>query len=337
VAVDDAGRPVAEDRRATPSGGQAVLDTLVSMVDALGPASAVGLGVPGLVDTGGVLRFAPNLPGVVDLDVRGALLARFPDAGVQVDNDATCAGWAEGQVGAARGYADAILVTLGTGIGGGLIVNGEVARGAHGFGGEIGHMVVDPNGPRCPCGLRGCWERYASGSGLGWMAREAATASPSGRMTELAGGDPEAVRGEHATAAAAEGDAAAAAVLAVFGRWVALGLANLANVFDPDLFVLGGGLVEAGEILLAPVRDAFAGLVLAAAHRPPIPVVAASLGERAGAIGAALLAGATADRRLAAAAPAGDRPIAAPAGSSAPPDTAARRSGPEAAPGPLAP
>ena len=268
-----------------------MLDVLAEVVAALGPASSVGVGVPGLVDVEGVLRFAPNLPGVVDLDVRGALLARFPNTTVRVDNDATCAGWAEAQVGAARGAVDALLVTLGTGIGGGIIARGRVVRGANGFAGEFGHMVVDPHGPPCPCGQRGCWERFASGSGLGRLAREVAAASPLGRMATLAGGDPEAVRGEHATAAAAEGDEQAEAVLARFGWWVAVGLANLANAFDPELFVLGGGLVEAGEILLAPVREAFADMVLAGAHRPVIAIVPAALGERSGAIGAALLAG----------------------------------------------
>lgn len=291
LAIDGDGAPVAEHRLPTPRGEAAVLDVLAETVAALGPASAVGVGVPGLVDVAGVLRFAPNLPGVVDLDVRGHLLARFPGTAVRVDNDATCAGWAEGQVGAARGASDALLVTLGTGIGGGIIANGRLVRGAHGFGGEMGHMVVDPNGPPCPCGQRGCWERFASGSGLGALARQAAAASPFGRMADMAGGDPEAVRGEHATAAAAEGDPVALAVMAGFGRWVALGLANLANIFDPEVMVLGGGLVAAGEVLLAPVRDAFAGMVLAGAHRPPIAIVAATLGERAGAIGAALLAG----------------------------------------------
>ena len=291
MALDGDGRPVAEHRLPTPRGEDAVLEVVAATVEALGPASAVGVGVPGLVDVSGVLRFAPNLPGVFDLDVDAAIRARFPGVGVRVDNDATCAGWAESQVGAARGSADALLVTLGTGIGGGVIAGGRLLRGANGFAGEFGHMVVDPNGPPCPCGQRGCWERFGSGSGLGRLAREAAAASPYGRMAELAGGDCEAVRGEHATAAAAEGDAEALAVLAAFGRWVALGLANLANVFDPEVFVLGGGMVEAGDILLAPVRQAFAGMVVGAARRPPIAVVAAALGERAGAIGAALLAG----------------------------------------------
>ncbi|HVL28517.1 MAG TPA: ROK family protein, partial [Acidimicrobiales bacterium] len=153
----------------------------------------------------------------------------------------------------------------------------------------IGHMVVDPEGPPCPCGQRGCWERFASGSGLGQVGRRAAAAGAADRVLALAGGDPAQVRGEHVTVAAAEGDEGACTVLADFGWWVALGLANLANIFDPEAFVLGGGLVEAGDLLLQPVRAAFADLLTGASHRPQVDIVPASLGERAGAIGAACL------------------------------------------------
>ncbi len=150
-----------------------------------------------------------------------------------------------------------VLVTLGTGIGGGLIVGDELVRGAAGFAGEPGHMVVDPNGPPCPCGRRGCWERYASGSGLGRLGREAAEAGRAGAVVALAGGDPEAVRGEHVTAAAAGGDPEALAVMADFAWWVALGMANLVNLLDPEVVIIGGGLAEAGELLLGPTRAAF--------------------------------------------------------------------------------
>ena len=283
--------PVGEHRLPTPRGGAAVVDTLAATVSALGRATAIGVGMPGLVDRSGVLRFGANLPGVLDLDVRAALSERFPDATVTVDNDATAASWAEATVGAARGAAHAVLVTLGTGIGGGIVADGRVLRGASGFGGEVGHMIVDAGGPLCPCGQRGCWERFASGSGLGQLAREAALARPVGRITELAGGDPECARGEHVTAAAAEGDADALAVMERFATWVALGLVNLTNIFDPEVFVLGGGMVAAGDVLLDPVRRALPALMPSTANRPPVPVVAAALGERAGAIGAALLAG----------------------------------------------
>jgi glucokinase len=151
-------------------------------------------------------------------------------------------------------------------------------------------MVVDPDGPPCPCGRRGCWERFASGSGLGRLARDAAAAGQAERVVALAGGDAEDVRGEHVTMAALEGDTDAVAVLRQFAWWVALGVANLVNILDPEVVVIGGGLAEAGELLLAPTRQAYAGLVLAPEHRPPVRVVGASLGADAGAIGAGLLA-----------------------------------------------
>jgi len=128
-------------------------------------------------------------------------------------------------------------------------------------------MVVDPNGPPCPCGRRGCWERYASGSGLGRIAREAAHAGRAPGVVAAAGGDPEAVRGPHVTAAAADGDAGALAIMRDFAWWVALGVANLVNVLDPSIVVIGGGLAEAGDLLLEPVRAAYTDLVLAAEHR----------------------------------------------------------------------
>ena len=259
----------------------------------VGAVSAVGLGAPGLVDRSGTLRYGPNLPGVIDADF-ASLLHDGLGLPTVVDNDATCAAWAEHELGAGRGCNHAVLVTLGTGIGAGIVVKGQVLRGAHGFAGEPGHMVVDPSGPLCPCGRRGCWERYASGSGLGRLAREAAAARRCGRVLELAGGDPLDVKGEHVTAAAAGGDAEAREVLRQFGWWVALGLANLVNILDSEVLVIGGGLISAGELVLEPTRVAYRDLVLAADHRPEPPIVAAELGEHAGAIGAALLAGARA-------------------------------------------
>jgi glucokinase len=170
-----------------------------------------------------------------------------------------------------------------------MVADGVLLRGANGFAGEIGHMVVDPDGPPCPCGQRGCWERFASGGALGRAGQAAAAAGTASRVLALAGGDSAAVLGEHVTRAAAEGDGQAQAVLARFGWWVALGLANLADIFDPRAFVLGGGLVKAGELLLSPVRSAFANLLTAQAHRPAVDILPAALGERAGAVGAACL------------------------------------------------
>jgi len=295
---DDRRRSVCEVRADTPRGAEAITGALVGVVRELqvqlrrggrGDLAAVGLGIAGLVDRGGVLRFAPNLPGVVGYGA-GDPLRAATGLPVAVDNDANCATVAEHRIGAGRGSDDVVLVTLGTGIGGGMIVGGALQRGAAGFAGEPGHMVVDPNGPPCPCGRRGCWERYASGSGLGRLARDAADAGRARAVVALAGGDPEDVRGEHVTRAAADGDPEALAVLRDFAWWVALGVSNLENLLDPEVVVIGGGLAEAGELLLAPTRDAYATLVLGYEHRPPVRIVGAALGKDAGAIGAGLLA-----------------------------------------------
>ena len=289
VAVDDGNAVVEELRVPTPNGPDAVVDAIAEAVCALtSPVDSIGVGIAGLVDRTGTLRVSPNLPGLIDLRL-GARLAERLGTAVSVDNDATCAAWGEHEAGVARGTSHAVLVTLGTGIGAGIVVDGRIERGVNGFAGEPGHMIVDPDGPRCPCGRRGCWERYASGSGLGRLARDAAMAGRLDGVVELAGGDAEAVRGEHVTAAARSGDSEAIEVMDDFGWWVALGIANLVNILDPEMVVIGGGLVEAGELLLKPVRAAYQELVMSADHRPPVAIVPAQLGEHAGAIGAALL------------------------------------------------
>ena len=255
-----------------------------------GPPTSIGVGVPGLVDASDTLVFAPNLQGATGAQVGAALREGAPGAKIWVGNDATAACWGEHFSGAGAGYSDMLMVTLGTGIGGGIVVGGRLVEGAHRFAGEFGHMVVDPNGPQCPCGKRGCWERFASGAGLGVLARELAMAGGAPGLSELAGGDPEDVKGEHVTAAAASEDPAAVEIMRRFGWWVALGLANLANLFDPQVIVVGGGLVEAGEVLMGPVRRAFDELIEAGGLRPMPEVVAARLGPKAGAVGAGLLA-----------------------------------------------
>mgnify|MGYP001823643461 CR=1 FL=1 len=208
---------------------------------------------------------------------------------VYVDNDATCATVAEWQLGAGAGTSDMMLVTLGTGIGGGRVADGALQRGVNGFAGEFGHMVVHPDGPRCPCGRRGCWERYASGSGLAMLAREAAVARRLEHVVELAGGDPQAVRGEHVQEAARAGDAEALAVIDDFARWVALGLSNLTNVVDPEMFVLGGGLAAGADLYLEPIEGWFQQLLYQPDLRPMPRIEFARWGSLAGAVGAALL------------------------------------------------
>lgn len=299
VALDVDGAVAATAQRPTPRGDGSLprlITTLAELVDELGPGAdhdddpdtGVGVGVPGLVTRDGVLRAAPNLDGVAEFDVAGQLGERLGRR-VLVDNDATCATVAEWQLGAGRGADSLLLVTLGTGIGGGMVANGTVQRGANGFAGEFGHMVVDPNGPRCPCGRRGCWERYASGSGLAMLAREAATGRRLANVVRHAGGDAQAVRGEHVQAAAREGDPEALAVIDDFARWVALGLANLTNAFDPEMFVLGGGLAAGADLYLDPIVSWF-GELLYQPHLRPVPRVEfARWGPLAGAVGAALL------------------------------------------------
>jgi glucokinase len=296
VVVDDADpglKVKAEHRVPTPEGATAVLDAIAGVVQVLDqqvdePLETLGVGIAGLVDLKGILRVSPNLPTLADVAVREELEQRLSLA-VHVDNDANCAAWGEHRAGAARGVADAICVTLGTGIGGGLVAGGELVRGALGFGGEAGHMVLDPSGPLCPCGRRGCWERLASGSGLGRMARDAAEAGRLERSLELAGGDVSALHGEHVTQAVLEGDEQALDLLRRFAWWLALGIANLVTLLDPAVVVIGGGLVEVGEPLLTPVREHYTNLVMAHEQRPGMRILAATLGEHATAIGATML------------------------------------------------
>jgi glucokinase len=292
VVLDQWGGIVVEVRRPTPNDAAALLDVLATIVHELaavaGPPSSIGVGAPGLISRRGVLESSPNVPDVTRLDIAGGLADRLGQR-VAVSNDATCAALAEWQHGAARGVQDVVMVTLGTGIGGGIVAGGRLQVGHNGFAGEFGHMVVDPNGPPCPCGRRGCWERYASGSGLAQLARTAAIGGRLRRVVQMAGGDLDLLRGEHVQAAAEEGDAGARAVIDEFARWVALGLVNLTNAFDPAAFVLGGGLAEGAHLYLAPIRHWFGELLYAPDLRPHPALSFAALGEHAGAVGAAIL------------------------------------------------
>ncbi len=294
VVVDADARIVRTARHATPHGADAVIDTIVALVDELGPVDTVGVGVAGLVTHDGVLRAAPNLPGIRELAV-GDRLRRRLGRDVAVENDATCATVAEWRLGAGDGVPEMLMVALGTGIGGGVVSGGEIRRGRNGFAGEFGHMVIDPHGPPCVCGRRGCWERFASGAGMARLAREAALGGRAARVVDLAGGDAELVRGEHVQTAAREGDADALAVVDEFGRWVALGLANLTNAFDPEVIVVGGGLVSGVDLYREPVERWFAELLYAPEARPHPRLTVARLGEQAGAVGAALLGAGRAD------------------------------------------
>jgi glucokinase len=256
--------------------------------DSVGEIRALGIGAAGFVDeTGSRVLFAPHLAWR-DEPLRDAV-ARLTGLPVVVENDANAGGWAEWRFGAARGEPHVVLVTLGTGIGGAIVIDGEPYRGHHGIAGEFGHMQVVPDGLPCDCGNRGCWEQYASGRVLTRRGREAAeTDTPLGRrLLDAAGGSVDEIHGMHVTAAARDGDAEATGWLADVGDWLGVGVANLAAALDPGMVVVGGGLSAAGDLLLEPARAAFSRSLTGRGHRPEARIVAAGLGADAGLIGAA--------------------------------------------------
>jgi glucokinase len=277
--------------------GEATTKVLVEQVyelcdrQSLDPAQVpVGLGLPGMMRRDGHLAFAPNLQTASGADLGALLGSALGNARVFCENDANCAALAEHEWGAGRGIADFVMVTLGTGIGGGVIADGKLVRGRSGFAGEIGHMVVDANGAPCPCGGRGCWERYASGGGLHRLTREAALEGRLATLVERGAGDPQRVRAEDVTAAAAEGLNEAITLLREVGWWLALGLANLAAILDSGHFVIGGGLSSASEFVLPAAREYLAQLVEGYDARPTITVTTSMFGPRSGAMGATLVA-----------------------------------------------
>jgi glucokinase len=251
--------------------------------------AAIGVGMAGLIDArSGVLLSAPNLAWRA-LSVSEGLGARF-GLPVTVDNDATAAAWGESRLGASRGSDDSLFVGVGTGIGGGIVAAGRLLRGAHGLAGEIGHIIVEPGGPLCGCGNRGCWEQVASGVAIARAGGRAVSDEPGSTIARLAGGDPRRATGELVTKAARDGDTAAVEILTAVARRLGEGIAGLVNVLDPEVVVLGGGVGEAGDLLLGPLREAYLAAVEGADVRPEVPIVPARLGNDAGAIGAALLA-----------------------------------------------
>ncbi len=256
---------------------------------------AVGVGAPGYVaaDRARVL-FAPNVAWV-DVDVKGDLTTRLagtPVTRIVVENDANSAAWGEFRYGAGRDVDDLLLVTVGTGVGGGIVLDGQLNRGAHGVGAEIGHLRVVPDGILCGCGHHGCFEQYASGSALVREARQiAANGIPAAEpLLARAGGRVEGIDGPMITAAARDGDAFALGRLAELGRWLGEGIASLVTVLDPAVVAIGGGVSEAGDLLLEPLREAFGIHLPGREHRPLAEIRRATLGNAAGIIGAADLA-----------------------------------------------
>ncbi|WP_101524137.1 ROK family protein [Nocardioides houyundeii] len=252
------------------------------------PLAAVGLAAAGFVDSSGDrVMFAPHLPWR-DEQVRTRLSERWSTP-VFLDNDANCAAVGEREHGAARGASSVLMVTLGTGIGGALLVGDTLVRGAGGMAGEFGHMRVVPGGLPCECGGRGCWEQYCSGNALLRAARASLTEGPT-LLTELCAGDPARLTGPMVGVAAGAGDRSAIAAFTTVGEWLGAGLANLTAAFDPARVVVGGGLAAAGAHFLGRARDALASSLVGAGHRALPPIVVASLGAEAGLVGATVQA-----------------------------------------------
>jgi glucokinase len=299
--VDGEGTILDRARRDTPARSQqGIVDSIVAVIadldaiaraEGLGPVEAVGLGAAGLVDeTRQIVRFAPNLDWVEE--PLGPAVAAGCGLPVVVENDANAAAWGEFRFGAGRGTHDLVAVTVGTGIGGGIVHDDRLVRGSYGMAAEFGHLVRVQDGRLCGCGKRGCWEQYASGNALLRKARDLA-ADRRGEAHLLLGlgdGTPEGVTGMHVTQAAREGDPVALEAFRRIGTWLGTGLADVAALLDPAVFVIGGGVSEAGELLLSPAREAFTSTLVAGGHRPHARIVSAVLGNDAGMIGAADLA-----------------------------------------------
>lgn len=288
-------------RRDTPDRStcpQLVEDVIVSLVEELlaaaGPHAhrigALGVGAAGFVRADrGTVAFSPHLSWRHEpLRERLAGRTRLP---ITVDNDANAAAWAEYRFGAGHGETHLVLVNLGTGIGGAVVVDGVVQRGRYGLAGEFAHMQVVPHGLRCECGNRGCWEQYASGNALVREARSLVEAhSPMAAELRRRAEEGEGLTGPLITRIAQDGDPMAVELLREVGQWLGLGIANLAAAYDPGMFVIGGGVSAAGELLLAPARESYRRQLTGRGHRPEAVIVAAALGNDAGVVGAADLA-----------------------------------------------
>ncbi|WP_150238525.1 ROK family glucokinase [Nocardiopsis quinghaiensis] len=295
--VTPGGRILARLRTETPERSKSpavVEDTIVSVVEELRAefrVRAVGVGAAGFVDERRAnVLFAPHLSWRRE-PLRDALSLRL-GLPVVVENDANASAWAEVRAGAGQGVDNVVVVNLGTGIGGAVVLDGRLRRGRYGLAGEFGHMTVVPGGHRCECGNRGCWEQYASGNALIRDARELVVSeSPvAGALYQAVGGDVRQITGPLVSELARKGDRACVELMRDAGEWLGSGLANLAAAFDPELFIVGGGVSESGELLLDPARTAFERNLTGRGYRPEARVVAADLGNEAGLIGAADLA-----------------------------------------------
>jgi glucokinase len=294
--VDESGNILEKARRDTPrQGGKELTKTIAEVALELmrnHKVSAVGVSAAGFVSSDRKTMLAtPNIAGWngVNLD---AELTELIGIDVVIENDGNAAAWGEAVFGAGRGEAHMLLLTIGTGIGAGIVVNGQLHRGAFGVAAEIGHMRVVPEGHLCGCGARGCFEQYASGSGLMRHVREAIAATPDIARNLLALGDGtiEGLKGHHVTEAARAGDVVALAAFNTTAQWLGAGIASLSAILDPGIIVIGGGVIDAGDILLAPTRANMERKMPFAGKHPYPKLVAATLGNDAGLVGVADLA-----------------------------------------------
>lgn len=294
--VDEFGAVLKTARRDTPrEGGTALTQAIADVAKELMAeftVDSVGVSAAGFVSSDRKTMLAtPNIAGWngVDLDYELTSLIGLP---VVIENDANAAAWGEARFGAGRGKRHMLMLTVGTGIGGGIVVNGELYRGAFGIAAEIGHIRVVPDGHLCGCGARGCFEQYGSGNALMRHAREAIAASPDIARNLLSRGDGtlEGLTGKAITDAARDGDAVALAAFNTTGQWLGAGIATLSVILDPECVVIGGGVIDAGEILLQPTRDALHRYMPFAGKHPYPEIIAAQLGNEAGLVGVADLA-----------------------------------------------
>lgn len=293
--VDEQGRIIASAQRRTPAQDpelleQAVADAVRELRDTH-EVVAVGIGAAGFVGADRrTVKFAANLAWR-DRPLADHVEA-LVDLPVVVENDANAAGWAEFRFGPAAEARNMLMMTVGTGLGGAVVIDGRLVRGAGGFAGEIAHMCAVPDGQWCGCGNRGCLEQYTSGTALVRAVRaEASADEPSmGPILAAAGGDLAAIDGPLVTRLATEGDPGAIRHLRRLGLWLGAGAASISALLDPEIIVVGGGVADAGDLLLDAAREGYAQSLTARTHRSLAPFVQASTGNRAGMIGAADLA-----------------------------------------------
>jgi glucokinase len=294
--VDENGKILATHREATPKeGGVALTTTIANVAKVLlrdHDAVAMGVSAAGFVSSDRETMLAtPNISGWNGVNLKNEL-GKLIDLPIVIENDANAAAWGEAVFGAGVGEAQMMMITVGTGIGGGAVIEGKLHRGAYGIAAEFGHLRVVPEGHLCGCGARGCFEQYASGNALMRHVREAINASPDAAHNLLARGDGTiaGLSGHHITDAARDGDPIALAGFNTTAQWLGAGIASLSVLFDPACVVIGGGVIDAGEILLAPTRVALERYMPFSGKHPTPRIVAATLGNDAGLVGAASLA-----------------------------------------------